>query len=259
MMKLYKKITLLTILAVFALSAWAQDNQRITHQLVFGYNFGATAPVPIPREVRKIRSYWPQFTPQLGYNISYQLQDRWYLQTGVLLDLKGMGVRDEVKYMYTDIWMDQDNIKGYFTGKNETKVKLSYFTIPLRIAYSLTPTWKIRAGGYFSYRSSSEFSGTVWDGYIRETGVTGNNIIDGEKIEIPNKNEATFDFGKEMRNYDVGISVGFEHTFQNFKDSRFGIYGDFTYGLTPVFPSSFKGIDMEMRNIYLTLGATYKL
>ena len=220
-----------------------------------GYHFGATTPIPIPREVRKVSGYWPQFTPQLGYNISYQVGERWALQSGITLDYKGMGVRDKVKYMYTDVLMDKDNITGYFTGKNETTVKASYVTIPLRVAYNLTPRWEIRGGGYFSYRSSSEFSGSVWDGYIRQTTDKDQDIVNSNKIYIQNKDEAVFDFGKEMRDYDLGVTVGFEYEFIG----RFGIYGDFTYGLTPIFPSSFTGIDMKMRNIYFVLGASYRL
>lgn len=255
-MNSYKKIFCLIVLACIACSTFATGKERgkFTHKIVVGYHFGATTPIPIPREVRSISSYWPQFTPQLGYNVSYQVDEVWAIESGITLDMKGMGVRNKVKYMYTDVMMDQDNIKGYFTGKNETRTKISYVTVPVRIAYDLTPRWRVRAGGYFSYRQSSEFSGTVWDGYIREI-MEGQDITNSTKINVENKDDAVFDFGKEMRNFDMGVSAGFEHQFMN----RFGIYTDITYSLTPVFPSSFKGIDMKMRNIYVVVGASYRL
>lgn len=254
-MNFYKKALCLLALITITSSTFAVDKEKgkFTHKIVAGYHFGATTPIPIPREVRSITSVWPQFTPQLGYNVSYQLDDQWAVESGITLDMKGVGVRNKVKYMYTDVTMDEDNIKGYFTGKNETRMKMSYVTVPIRLAYDLTPTWRLRAGGYFSYRQSSEFSGSVWDGYIRQT--DNQDILNSTRINIDNKDDATFDFGKEMRNFDMGVSAGFEHQFIG----RFGIYTDITYSLTPIFPSSFKGIDMKMRNIYIAVGASYRL
>lgn len=255
MKKQYRKIIFAFLsLIIMALNLNAQEKNSFKHQIVVGYNFGATTPVPLPREVRGVDAYWPQFTPHFGYNISYKFQGKWALESGILLDLKGMGVRDRVKYMYTDVVMEGDNVKGYFSGKNETEVKITYVTIPIRVSYSINNDWDIRGGAYFSYRSSSEFSGTVWDGVLRETQESG-NIIDGTIIEIPNKNDATFDFGKNMRNIDCGLSLGFNYQMKG----RFSLYGDLTYGLLPVFPSKFKGIDMKMRNIYFALGVGYRL
>lgn len=258
-MRLYIKSICILLLTSFALSVSAKGKEekvkgQFTHKIVVGYHFGGTMPLPLPQEVRSISSYWPQFTPQLGYNVSYQVGDQWAIESGITLDMKGMGARDEVKYMYTNVMMDKNNVEGYFTGKNETKVKISYVTLPIRAAYDLSPTWRLRAGGYISYRQSSEFSGDVWDGYIRET-ANAEDITTSTKIDIPNKGDATFDFGKDMRKFDMGLSCGFEHQFIG----RFGLYGDLTYSLTPIFPSDFKAIDMKMRNIYVVIGASYTL
>lgn len=252
-MNIYKITGIIAAFIIVSISISAGNKDPFTHKLVVGYNFGATAPVPIPREVRSIDSYWPQFTPYLGYNISYDISNRFYIETGIALDIKGMGVRDKVKYIYTDVWMDGNNIKGYFTGKNETEVKISYTTIPIRIGYRLSDTWALRTGGYFSYRNSSEFSGTVWDGYLRKT--NDKDIINSEYLEILKKNDAKFDFGKDMRNFDMGVSIGCDHILNN----RFGISCDLTYSLTPIFPNSFTGMDMKMRNIYISMGISYKL
>lgn len=254
-MQLYRRILLVFIVCVSFISAFSQEKTigQFTHKIVVGLNLGATMPNYLSREIRGIDAYWIQFAPQLGYNVSYRFADRWSAESGIGIDIKGMGVRDRVKYMYTDVDMDGSSIKGYFTGRNQTEVKISYITIPLRVAFDLNSTWRLRAGGYVSYRSSSEFSGTVWDGYLRET--ANKDIINGNDIEIKEKDIATFDFGKEMRDFDFGLSLGFDHQFNR----RFGLYTDFTYGLTTVFPSSFTGIDMKMRNIYVQVGMSYTL
>lgn len=240
---------------LLATSAVAQENKTnpFTHTIIVGYNLGATLPVYLPEEIRSVDSYWPQFTPQLGYGMSYRLSGAWSLESGISLDIKGMGVRDRVKYMYTDVNMDGNNIKGYFTGRNETEVKITYATVPLQIGYQLNDNWKIKAGGYLSYRSSSEFSGTVWGGYLRKT--EDKDIINSEKVDIEEKGTAVFDFGKELRDFDFGLIGGFEHRLNR----KFGLYTNLSYGLISVFPSDFKGVDLKMRNVYATVGMKYVL
>ena len=225
---------------------------KFQHKIVVGYNLGGSVPIPFPEEIRSITSFSPKFTPQLGYNISYPLSNSWNIESGILLDFKGMTVEDKVKYMYTNVTMDGSNLQGYFTGRNETKTRATYITMPLRASYNLTDTWRIRAGVFASYRLNSDFSGTVWDGYIRVT--TEEDIINSEIIDIPDKDVAVFDFSKDMKRFDFGVSFGFEHDFK----SRFGIFGDFSYSITKLFPKDFTAIDVKMHNTYLSLGASYK-
>ncbi|MDR1090985.1 MAG: PorT family protein [Prevotella sp.] len=253
-MQLYKKTVWIIALCISTSAIKSQTDMRsFSHKIIAGYNIGATLPNNLSREIRSIDAYWPQFTPQLGYNVSYRFAGQWSAESGIALDLKGMGVRDKVKYMYTDVNMDGNNIKGYFTGRNETEIKITYVTIPIRVSYHLNETWSLKLGVYASYRSSAEFSGTVWDGYLRKT--EDKDILNSELINIGEKDVAVFDFGKDLRTFDFGISMGFEHCFNR----KFGVYTEATYSLTPIFPKSFTGIDMKMRNIYITAGMTYKI
>lgn len=231
----------------------AQTKEKFEHKIIAGYNFGGTTPMPMPVEVRKVTGYWPLFTPQFGYSLTYNYNDQWALKTGVILENKGMGVTNKVKYMHTNIVLDGNNIRGYFVGRNQTTAKMSYLTIPVKVSYSINEKWSVNGGGYFSYRSSSEFSGTVWDGYLRETDT--DNILNSDKIEIPNKWDAQFDFGKDMRDIDLGVSLGGEYKL----NKKFGLYADVSYGITPIFPSSFKGLDYAMHNFYVAVGMTYRL
>lgn len=251
----YHKVLLILLFfgSGLGLQAKGKNNQTISHKIIVGYNFGATMPNYLSREIRAINSYWPQFTPHIGYSISYRLKPGLWLESGIMSDYKGMGVQDEVKYMYTDVDMKGDRIRGYFTGKNETTIKISYTTIPLTLAYQIHPRNKLRVGGYASYRSSSEFTGTVWDGYLRET--DNKDILNSTLIEIPEKDVATFNFGNELRNFDFGLCLGYEYQL----NTKFGLYTNLTYGLTTLFPSSFTGIDLRMHNLYLAVGISYLL
>lgn len=245
----YTFVLILMLTSALSLSSQETIENRFEHKIIAGFNIGATAPTSIPAEIRSIDAWWPQFTPQLGYNITYRLNEKWGLGSGITLDYKGMGTKATVKYIYTSIVIEdgsKDALEGYFVGKNETTIKLAYATIPLYATFNINDSWQIRAGGYASYLFSGKFSGTASDGYIRVNEPTG------EKVEIT---KASFDFNDKLRNFDFGLLVGTEKRIND----KFGIYGNLDWGLTPIFPSNFRAIDFNMYNIYLTLGLTYKL
>lgn len=251
-MKLFFLI-LISLLYISTIDIFSSNNTKFTNHIVVGYNIGATTPVSMPREVRSITSFWPQFNPLFGYNFWYKINEEWSIGSGAIVDLKGMGIRNKVKYMHTDVVMEGNNIKGYFTGRNETTTKIAYISVPIRISYQFADQWKVRGGISLSYKYNSEFYGTVWDGVLIET-TNNEDIINGTKIEVPYKNKAIFDFGKEVRDFELGLLLGASH---NIPKSRFDIFGDFSYGLTPIFNSDFKAIEFKMRNIYLALGLNY--
>lgn len=245
----YKLILLLLFFSGFSIFSQERTENRFEHKIIAGFNIGATTPTSIPAEIRSIDAWWPQFTPQLGYNITYNLNQKWGLGSGISLDYKGMGTRATVKYIYTSIVIEDgsnDALEGYFVGKNETVVKLAYATIPLYATFNIDQSWQLRAGGYVSYLFSGKFSGTASDGYIRVNEPTG------EKVEIT---KASFDFNDKLRNFDFGLILGAEKKVND----RFGIYSNLNWGLTSIFPSDFRAIDFNMYNIYLTIGLTYKL
>ena len=256
-----KYIYIIILSFVFGASAYSQEqkepiarkNNKLEHKIVAGFNFGATTPFPIPEEVRAIEAWWPQFGAQLGYNILMQGNGNWGVGSGILLDYKGMGVRDRVKYMHTIVDIEvgerQGKFEGYFTGKNQTIVKSAYVTIPVYITYYLKNKWNFRLGMYGSYLFSSEFSGKVWDGYIRVNDYTG------EKILINSESPAFFNFGTKMRSFDVGIIGGAEYKINH----KFGIYTNISYGATSVFKSSFRGIGFNLHNMYAAAGLSYTL
>lgn len=253
------KYILITALLLFSISSFAQGGDYtkskfkfsdLEHQIIAGFNIGATAPIPLPREIRKLNAYWPQFTPQLGYNVTYRFHENWGVGSGILLDYKGMGVKAEVKSLHTIVDVKSGDtsgeVEGYFTGKNKTEVKSAYVTFPLYLSYKFNDKWKARAGGYVSYRFSSEFVGDVTDGYLRQGDPTGERI----DIEL-----ADFNFGDDIRNFDAGAVLGGEYSFNN----RFGIFVNLSWGFVPIFTSSFKGLDHKMYNIYGTFGLAYSL
>ncbi|WP_242034373.1 porin family protein [Dysgonomonas sp. BGC7] len=227
-----------------------ENNTQKTFDLSFvlGINMGATAPVPIPAEVRKINSYNPKFNPQLGINLVYNINNKWGVGAGATFDWKGMRVKDEVKYMYTSVTENNgaSYLTGYFVGKNMTNIDMTHLTIPIYGTYRFNEKWQVKLGIYAARVLSNKFEGDVTDGYLRVGEPTG------QKQEIE---KATFDFSDDARDYDFGLLGGGEYRLTN----RIGFYANMTWGLVPYFYTKSNPIQFRMTNIYGTVGITYRL
>jgi len=244
------KYIIAILLLLSATSLYAFDNDKLEHRIVAGFNLGASAPTSMPREIRKIEAWWPQFATQLGYNIMYHPNNKWGVGAGILLDYKGMGTKVRAKYIHTRVEYQGDILTGYFVGKNKTEVKTSYVTVPLFGIYKINEKWRVKAGGYAAYAYSTTFRGDVYDGYLRVDDPTG------EKIEFEKGgNKASFDFSDDVRTFDFGLLFGGEMKVNH----KFNIYGNLNWGLRPIFSKEKRVMDFNMYNIYFSLGLAYKL
>lgn len=244
-----KYIIAAALLTALATNTRAQNVRSFDLNLQLGYNIGATAPIPLPAEVRKINSYNPKFNPSLGLTLAYGLNEKWGLGAGVVFDWKGMRVKDEVKYMHTTVTNpDGDGqLTGYFVGENMTNVNMTYLTVPIYATYSFNPKWQVKLGIYAAKALSFGFDGNVNNGYIRIDTPTGQKQeIDGEG--------ASFDFNNDIRDYDFGFLAGGEYRLSH----RFGVYANLAWGVVPFFYKNSNPIEFTMTNIYGTVGITYR-
>ena len=129
----------------------------------------------------------------------------------------------------------------------KTKVRNTILSVPLLATYRVSPRWDLKLGPYLSFVTNRDFSGSVYDGYLRE----GSPI--GQKVEITAENPATYDFSSDLRKFQWGAQLGAE--WKAF--SHFNVYADLTWGLNSIFQSSFDTITFEMYPIYATLGFAY--
>lgn len=250
-----KRIALLVWGVSALIGAIAQDSatshyKRLRHTVSAALNIGGTSPVGLPNTIRKIESYNPLFNPMIGYGIAYRVNDKWEIESGLRLEYKGMKVQDSVIYFHTLITMESNGEKsefeGDFSGHNSTRVHNLYLSLPLVAAFQPGKFWRYRLGLYFAFLLSPKFDGTVNEGYIRK----GNSL--GEKVTIT---EASFDFEKIERTFDFGIQAGVERSI----GKKFTAFAQLNWGLRPIFPSDFKGMDFPMYNIYATFGVSYQL
>lgn len=215
--------------------------------LVFlsGLNVGATTPVPIPKDL-KLTSYNPKINPKIGVNIRYFFNENWGVGTGLSLDWKGMTIKAKITDIHLSIDVPETGtLTGNVTGKNTIKVNSLYLTQPIYGVYQFNPKWQVKAGIYLSENLSRSFKGSL------------NNVK--ITLEDPKKQDreivhATLDYSKDVRKFEMGLLLGGEFRLND----RFGFYSDFTWGFTPYFEKTVP-IHFTMRNIYLSMGVTYRL
>lgn len=222
----------------------------LEYEVKAGVSIGGTSPLPLPVEIRDISSYNPTLSVSLEGNVLKWLdrEKRWGVIVGIRLENKGMKTDARVKNYGMEIIGDGGEIvKGSWTGQVKTKVKNSYLTVPVLAAYKFNPRFRMSLGPYFSYMMEGDFSGDVYDGYLREGDPTGNKVVfeDGKS--------APYNFSKNLRRFQWGAQVGAE--WRAFK--HLNVYADLTWGLNDIFRKDFETITFAMYPIYLNVGFGY--
>ncbi|MDR0413498.1 MAG: PorT family protein [Dysgonamonadaceae bacterium] len=212
-----------------------------------GYNLGATSPLSLPAEIRKIEKYSPSgIAPHFALEATRWLNEKWGISAQMTLDHKGFTVRDEVKSLHTEIDMKDEKFTGNFTGKNTTEIRNVYLSLPVLATRRISDKWLVQAGFYLAYLYHPHFNGSVSGGSIRKDSPIG------EKTLV---DHASFDFSKEQNALDYGVLLAGERVFY----SNFALRGQLSWGLKPLFPSGFTGITFKMYNIYGLIGISYRL
>lgn len=249
-----KKIIFLLSLFFTSFVIQAQSNGleaifRKSDLRVFGgVLIGGVSPLPIPSEIREIKSYSPEFNGMLGASLTYWRNDQYGFNLGLRIENKGMKSSAQVKGYKTEIVNGEDKVAGYWTGQVDTRVKITYLTLPVFLDYKLSETWILQAGVYFSYQLTGDFEGEVSKGYLRE----GTPI--GQKIEFKNEQYASYNFSDNLAGVAYGLQIGFQWK----AIDKLHMLSQLTWGLNDIFKSDFETISFAMYPIYLSIGAVYQ-
>lgn len=222
----------------------------LEYEVKAGFNIGGTAPLPLPAEIRSIDSYSPNIAVAISGEVTKWMGEKktWGLAIALRLENKSMSTKATTKNYGMEIIGDGGEIvSGMWTGGVKTKVRNSYLSLPVMATCKLSNRWNIKAGPYVSYLIDGEFSGHVYDGYLREQ-----NPI-GEKVEFSGDKVAPYDFSSNLRRFQWGAQLGAE--WRAFK--HLNVYGDLTWGLNGIFKKEFKTVTFAMFPIYLNLGFGY--
>lgn len=212
-----------------------------------GFALGGTSPLPIPQEIRSINKFRPEGGLSIGVDGFKLLNRQWGIMTGLRFFIEGMYTEANVKNYKMSIAMDNEVLKGHFTGTDVTETKMTGLTIPFLAIYRVSPRWTFNLGPYISYHTSHSFKGSVYNGYLRENDPTG------QKINISSDNPATYDFSEDMRNFFWGLEFGFDCRVRN----HLNVFGMVDWGLNGAFQSDFNTIAFTMYPIYATFGLAY--
>ncbi|MGJ1421201.1 porin family protein [Sphingobacterium spiritivorum] len=224
-------------------------SRKISFAVAAGTKIGGSAPLSLPAEIRKIRSYAPAHPFFVGARALYDIDNKWGLSIGLTFEGKGMNTEATVKGYKTTFNANDDpseNIKGYYTGDISTNVQNLYLSIPIQATYNISEKWDLQAGPYIAFAVKKRFFGTATNGYMRNIDPTGEKI----KIDL-----AEYDFAKSVRTVDVGMSLGSHYNFSR----RYFALAQFDYGFNNIMKTGFESISFGLHNIFLNVGVGIKL
>lgn len=245
-MKKYKISLLFFFLATFVLVS-QEENLSRDYRVKAGLSIGGTSPLPLPAEIRKIEGFNPLFNFRLGVEVRQSINENWSLLCGLQIEQKGMETRAGVKnYQLTMVSGDEGEISGVFTGSVRTRVQNTYLTLPVSAIWqpNRQASWGIKAGLYGSLLLDGKFSGSAYNGYLREGNPTG------QRIDITT---ASYDFSSDLQRWNWGVQFGAE--WKAFPRLMTGI--DFSWGINSIFKKDFEVISFDMYPIYGTLSFGY--
>lgn len=245
-------ITLLLVAFVGLQEALAIDIfGDLRYMVRLGYSLGGTAPVGMPATIRSLDKYTPTNNTLLGLDAYKPLTEKWGLQAGFHYQNKGMKTDAKVKGYSMEMRRGDETLSGLFTGNVVTEVSEWMVTMPLQVAYNVSPNLRLKFGPYFSYVLSNNFSGYAYDGYLRVGDPTG------DKVELGHSEgeRGDYDFTEDLRHWQFGLDLGADWFFSN----RFGAYAGLSWGLTNIFRKDFHVIEQSLYPIYGSIGLTYKL
>jgi hypothetical protein len=218
------------------------------YEIRAGLNFGGTSPLPLPREIRKIKSFNPKFNGTIeGVATKWIYNGKWGISGGLKVEEKGMETGAQVKNYHTRVVNGDQKVEGYFTGYNRTRVSLTYLTVPIMANYRLSSRWKFRAGIGTSVLLGGDFNGYVCDGYLR------NGTPTGEKVTFSGDGRGTFDFSDDLRRMQWSVMAG--ASWRAYR--HFSVVADLSWGFMDIFKSSFKTISFNLYPIYFNIGFAY--
>lgn len=254
-MKINKKILFAGILSFVTLFLYAQEDQNrgivksallgLEYEVKAGFSIGGTAPIPLPVEIRALESYNPTIAIAIEGNATKWFNSNWGLRMGIRLENKAMKTDARVKnYNLEMVATDGGQMQGAWTGYVKTKVQNSYLSVPVLATYKLNPRFRFNGGLFAAYLLEGEFSGSAYDGYLRNGDPTG------DKVYVT---EATYNFSDNLRKFSWGAQLGAE--WRAFK--HLNVYADLTWGLNDIFEKNFDTITFAMYPIYLNVGFGY--
>lgn len=225
------------------------SHKGIEYSVTAGANIGATTPMGLPAEIRKINSYKPTLNLSLGASALRMLDNHWGISAGVLLENKGMetgvNVRNYHLTMNVVSGSSTGRKTGYYTGSIKNKTKIAYVTVPVTAVWRPDQFWQVNAGMYFAYAVDRTFTGNVYEGSLRED----------PHHPVQAVERAEYDYSSDIRRFDTGFQAGVSRRIYR----SLAVRADLKWGVVSTLPESVRKIDMNTYNVYLNIALTYTI
>ena len=241
-------IFVLLAAATTGLHATVLDSLHIDTRL--GYALGGTVPTHLDNKIRRINSYDPGFNFTVAAEVSYPLNHRWSLHSGLRFEMGSMDVDSRVKNYDIEVVRGDEAMSGVFIGNVRIVSAQRRITLPIQAEYAINNKWHLRGGLYMGWLANRRFWGYAYDGYLRE----GSPV--GAKIEMGREpgERGDFDFDANMRHMQCGLDVGADFQFHR----HWGAFAELTYGLSGLFKSDFHSVQ-TLRPLYGSLGIIFRI
>lgn len=254
MKRLIRKIAILGLAlasSLFALQAQTNvDDSPWIVTVQTGLLFGAAAPIPVPKAVQKVYTWYPKLNPTLNVVVTRRLSGRlapFGVFAGFSCEFKGMEATTQVKDLAISLQEGQDVLKGTFTGDNLTSIHNGYLVLPFGASYHFggKVPMSVEAGLYASLLLQGSFK-TIIDGRM--------TLAEREGAEMELELQE-FDFSDRFNPIDFGAHL----TFNVYPWPRFGFSAGLKYGLTSIVKKDFDAIPFKLHNVFGMVGFSYRL
>lgn len=234
-------VVIIFIVSLFSIPVYSQKEFSFGPKL--GFNIGS--PIPIGNVPEGAKG-----TPIAGHNLglffNYSINKHFSVQIEALYTRKGseftspvdsMPYNDSISYNLPDTTIIFI-VETFFNGKFEGVFDNYYFELPILLNYHFNNIkWSLCFGGYYGWLTENHT-------FAQAIGTAGYD---------PAVRTNYVDFAENTRNYDWGLIVGGQYTFNN----KISINLRLSYGMKSVLNDDYSIIDYSLNNCFAQLAATY--
>ncbi len=236
--------------AAFAQKDRQQEDKLplIEWQATLGINIGATSPIPTPRFIDKIYTWYPNINPSFTLTMTHHFRKapRHGVALSVFADKRSFRATTRINGMPISLAGD----KATFTGDQNTSFDGRYVGItPLYVFTTKNRKVNIYSGVYLSMLFGSKFQVKLdGDGILRDNEGNESFLQEGEI--------KTMSYDDLVSPIEAGLQIGTDV----FLNKHLGLTFRFNAGLTRATKKEFFEITGQyLHNLYANLGVTYRL
>ncbi len=241
-----KYFILIVFISASILAQKENKKEPVLWRFCMGTNFGATTPVPKPKEVTKIFVWYPNINPSFSLMGIQHFKEnhKGGIRFGFMIEKKGFETTTSVEKLSINV----EGEKMFFSGNQKTIFDARYFGSMLAYNRNFNDKVDVYSGIFMSLLVGADF-------YIK---LDGDGVISSPEGESSPLNEGTIvkqSFNEQVSSMDLGIFIGSDYFFTD----KIGASFRFSAGLTNATKKEFyKLTRQKLHNLYGFIGVIYR-